>query len=209
LTDHDLRRLERLVAQGDTRAEIDLFHARVRAGHLTRYRIELAAYCSHEPALELEDEQWWRDRFNGLPRLMSFEDWIGGLAAWGRGIQVRAWAAAALEAVPVWEANPARALEDAGPRWFRDRLTNPRQVLNAILVWLEDPTGPNLDQWSQAWHAGVNVRPPSGHSLFCLGPRETGAEITSTTLAATRLVHGGTIRDTIQVSLIGWAIRGL
>lgn len=84
MSDEKLRALEsRWRKTGAVEDEAAYLLERVRVGDLTLERLELAAYCGHEGAR----------RAVGGERVSSDEDWVLGLARWGRNAVLLASAA--------------------------------------------------------------------------------------------------------------------
>lgn len=121
MTDQRLRRLEREVAASPSlESEAALLRERLRAGALSLERLELAAYCGHEAALDVVGRTCDRihpgcphgdlclccgchegvplgvdDCWRGKRMHVLVSDFVAGLSRWGAGVQTMAAIAAA------------------------------------------------------------------------------------------------------------------
>ncbi len=135
--DERLRELERrFVATGAAEDGAAWLLERVRAGDLTRTRLEVAALCGHAGALlatgrepppdfarDLKDDTTQR----GDPMWWGASDWARALWAVDRTVAVRAGWLAASATLHHWrEANPGQG--------------QPGATLDAVAVWLTEPT---------------------------------------------------------------------
>lgn len=81
----------------DDPASVAALHARMRDGSLTRERVELAAYCGHEAALQLAPwdgaevrGSWGIFDDDPTPQRVPLGRWLRGLRRWGHEAGVRA-----------------------------------------------------------------------------------------------------------------------
>lgn len=129
MSDHTLSSLRRRARQtGSVEDDSALLVARLRAGTLTRERLELAAYCGDEAARAVLD--WpkgvaaWCTTY-GDP---TFTAWLSGLSRWS-GLYPRApgWVLrrVALAAVEAWEERVGGRGRDAGAEIRRLDLHHP------------------------------------------------------------------------------------
>lgn len=84
--DERLRAAERrALASGSVADEAALLTERLRAGSLTRERLELAAYCGHEAARVAVDPVTgcFGPRGERLWGALALEPWVRGLSRWG------------------------------------------------------------------------------------------------------------------------------
>ncbi len=118
--DARLRSLERAAAGGDVEAQARQLLERVRAGTLTRERLELAAYCGDAPAREVvpatavpvpAGPSDFPDTAGDWPSVdgAPIRPWMTGLGRWGRPLQVRALLAlceVVAEEIGYWTTGP-------------------------------------------------------------------------------------------------------
>lgn len=121
MADARLRALEREAIRGDGVAGARLLLERVRLGALAPSRLHLAAYAGDARArLALGP---------GAPVAPAEpKAWVLGFESWGQEVCVRAAAAVARAALPLWEGRRGGPVD---PR--------PRQALEAVDAWLDDP----------------------------------------------------------------------
>lgn len=140
--------------------------ARLRAGELTRERLELAACLGSHAARAALDGQ-----VRAWDAPSDAGSWLVALTAWGDEVLVRGLALA------------ARALAAPEPRAAHD-------VLEAVLAWCDDPTS---ERGARAWHAARAALPAGAPPLSRLardlartldGPRATRLELLTAVLAS-------------------------
>lgn len=87
MSDDRLRGLRRGWRASDSLVdEVAYLRGRVRAGQLSRERLELAAYCGHEAAGAICWDGCQPSRLSGL----ELHDWAWGLHRWGPTVEARA-----------------------------------------------------------------------------------------------------------------------
>jgi hypothetical protein len=224
MSDARLRELERRAAH-DPDARPALLLERVRAGALTRERVEVADYCGDRVA---------RDALGGGVRhapasdFLPLANWVSGLSRWGPEVQVRA-ALAAAEVVHRQhvERFPCRDyvnrfgcdVLDAGGHPLThgfcgdcDHLNaEQRRVLDACRAWLDCQCDEHAAAWLKAWFeaawADAQWLPWVRHEGY---PNYTGpvvvADQTPQVLAAAREAGEAPVREAIQRALISWAL---
>jgi hypothetical protein len=128
MSDTKLRDLERRWREtGAVGDEAAYLLERVRVGDLSRQRLELAAYCGHDP-LALNRSLAWPP-----PSLLP---WVRGLVPWGRGV----WVVAALTAARVA---------------VRQRGWELPESLAAAQEWLDEPSADRA--WRALQHGPDSV----------------------------------------------------
>jgi hypothetical protein len=128
--DERLRDTQRRAQAGDVDAEASALRQRARSGELGPEDLELLVYVGHAPACRA------LDRAPPPPRPDEVEDWVRGLARWGRRVEVVAAIAAARLVLSMFESThphdvrPRRALELA-EAWAEGTGPEAREVLEA------------------------------------------------------------------------------
>lgn len=189
--DHQFRALERQAAQGDLEAQGQLLLLRVRAGDLSRERLDLAVHLHHPPALRALGRAD-ADAGSTLPA------WVIELERWGRPVLVRALVAAA-------------KLLDA----HVDDDTR-RQQLAAAESWCDCPCRSHALEAYGASRATDGVEPsPSYHAAFAahVAGNMEGASGRSSLLRVAKIaLHDAhlsgrepELRDVIRSALVPWA----
>lgn len=223
--DHTLRSLARRADSGDLDSQARSLLERVRAGTLTRERLELAAYCGHEGArAALGPFLLWPECACGRPGderacvgcgpLATLDAFVGGLDwRWRTDVLVRACLAAAVPAAEAENLNRAASNADSCRRTVRSA----RDVMEA---WLAVQNGQTLSEWASLTEFSVDlpgflprVRLPNVEERR---PRLRRADLAEAIYAAsvtlaTRCVGGhreadAIIREAIQRALIAWAL---
>lgn len=228
--DARLRSLERAAAAGDVEAQARQLAERVRAGKLTRERLELAAYCGEvaaETALdvqgvtlgqvlerpfpkgtvgrELADE--WANALHVqlAARPLAYMDldmWILGLAGWGTDVPVRALLAVARRRLTSW------MLEvHAGGR--RCRLIGDREGCSAVRhalwtceEWLRAPGQRTGDDWSRSYHPALPLWVPVSTMALAGGEQAVAAAVR----AAVEKLPQALARVVAEGALADWAL---
>ncbi len=107
------------LAELNAEAASEYLLARVERGDLEREKLELAAYCSHEPARVALGAS--------APTVEgALEGFAGGLTKWGKVAQTAAAVSLADDVLPTWS---TQLPED----------TRPREAVAAAVEWLECP----------------------------------------------------------------------
>lgn len=167
MTDQRLRRLERdAAASPSPESEAALLRERLRAGTLSLERLELAAYCGHEAALDVVGRTCDRihpgcphgdlclccgchegvplgvdDCWRGKRMHVLVSDFAAGLSRWGPAVQVRA-AVAAARAALAWRSADLDLWPDSpGFLWGPAN-----RAVEAAERWLQNPTADMLPQ---------------------------------------------------------------
>lgn len=233
MSDHTLSSLRRRARQtGSVEDDSALLVARLRAGTLTRERLELAAYCGDGAAIEalgvprvaellapvvgqtarayMEHQALGAlvGQINAGARPSTFSPWLSGLSRWSDvgpvpgWVLVRASVAAARVADCEWA--PERCDGECGTEDERDcPITGwALRAIEAAEAWLADPT--NDARWT-AWHASYVE---AGHLAWLPVPTrasETGARARDAILSAT-FAGEQPVREAICRSLVEWAL---
>ncbi len=211
MADTRLRRAARAAESGDTEAAARLLLERVRAGRLSRDRLELAAYCGSEPArlaLGLGTHDWKSD-----PALhadtATLDHFLRVVARWG-GVAICLAATAAADAAyqadepcsfSGCEGGECRACDFA---W---------KALEAAWAWIARQTDETEDRFLTASASVHNETVPESHRYAWLptGPwayDPQHAHNREAPLHAARIAGEQPVREAIRAALTRWALDG-
>lgn len=184
------------------------------AGTSLRERIELAAYCGDEAARAVAPPPQCKPVWGGcrLPKghigqhgwdpERKLNEWISGLQRWGQPVLLRAALAAGEVAIRTCERCGGVGLVDRPRNWPAPchRCFHARKALDAVRIFLADPTEENYVAWANAWNALGDAKgwiPAPGR-----GDR-SAINVQSLVRECARIAP---VRETIQHALIEWAL---
>lgn len=231
MSDTKLRDLERRWKEtGSVQDEAAYLLERMRAGDLSRERLDLAAYCGHEGARQAIGDASPPPLVGGTPESSerSVYEWAHGLARFGKEVLVRAALAGALRIRDAWDNT-----YDRTP--WRDQAAS---AYNAAQAWLNCPCSAHADNVRQVIAPASRLvlrrttESPDPWLLFaapavdaarCVvddAANEAGACYRAVSRAAKVLAHQGgrdhqtdfalenaEVLATVSRSLVEWALR--
>lgn len=206
MTDTRLRERER-EAGLDPIARVRWLTERMRAGSLTRERVELAAYCGDEAARAAVPPESCVDVYDAV-RLhdsgaLVFETWVAGLSRWRDGRQpggacvlVRAMVAA------VRAGDPDEDWSAGSPV---------RQSVERAEAWLRGDLHPDNFERLPASSHGIGIRAPGYYLAEALWQIQCGSINAAQLLDyevenCVRVVGEQPVREAICSSLISWSL---
>jgi len=223
VTDRDLRQLER-ASHGDPDAEARLLHARLRAGTLTRARLEVAAYCGDPAARTLVPfaavpREGLASRRSGTVIPVSYgctdnwslELWLQVLPLWPP--EASALAALSAARVVLHELGAPCGCGDQDtpdhPLWAHEDWegVEVRRAVAAGVVWTLCPCDRHLETWRLANVAVTNLYNVPWLPRAVQGGHAR-ADDRGRAVAAAREVGGAAVRGAVRADLLEWALRG-
>ena len=231
--DTRLRSLERAAAAGDVEAQARQLAERVRAGTLTRERLELAAYAGHVAAREAlggsrlvvtgkDGDGLPVDLFEGGPSVhrVHFWPWVEGLERWSR---MRAPVVAAVASARLAAARDERGQhyndcpdasvprDRACPLCVADIDSRPRRAVEAAEAWCASPCDRYHVEWvnrvhSPGWTSPKWLPCPPDTGLACATPSSYYEAIRAGIEFCTQGIPP--VRDAICAALTRWALGG-
>lgn len=155
--DTRLCELERDVKRGVPGAEAELLQAKLRAGHVSRGDLMLAAFCGHAPSYKVlapggpAGSDWYSMLLGAVgtlrPQEVDAYVWVSGLVNVAGRVEDPP---VAMTAVRIGLSIVKAALNGA-PGQRRIRMLQWRQVMIAAKAWLRDPTEENLAELRRLW----------------------------------------------------------
>lgn len=223
MSDADLRCLER-AALADPAQRPAWLAARLRAGELSRERLELAAYCGDETARALASLKvvyrvtvlggaskgtaatgsLWRWE---VADKQDLHTWARGLGTWGHEVQVRAGLAAALEAF----GDPSATRPCfCGVDGVRCESCLTLRAVDSVRAWLGDPGEENRKVCQEFTRHDLHLPGWIDGVLMAIAgsfrPEHRSGRIQCSVEDAAQATSEQAVREAMQRELIAWAL---